>query len=52
MKLFKLAILSSTDSRACNTTVVRYTTITAFSHSEARTIADQIGALVCGWRLA
>ncbi len=51
-KSFRLAILSSTETKAADNSVLRYTTITAFNYSEARAIAEQIGALVCGWRLA
>ena len=51
-KIFRLAILASTSAPARNNSVVRYTRITASSHCEARELAEQIGALVCGWRLA
>ena len=51
-KIYRLAILADTSAPARHNSVVRYTQITAFSHQEARTLAEQIGALVCGWRLA
>ena len=51
-KTYRIAILSNTETKAKDTSVVRYTHITAHSYKEARTIAEQIGALVCGWRAA
>ena len=51
-KTYRIAILSNTETKAKDTSVVRYTHITAFSYQEARCIAEQIGALVCSWRVA
>lgn len=51
-KTYKLAILADTTEQAIHNSVLRYTTITASSHENALQIADQIGALVCGWSLA
>ncbi|WP_257294457.1 hypothetical protein [Endozoicomonas sp. YOMI1] len=52
---YTLAILADTCA-TCTTcatnSILRYTTVTANSHQEACTLADQIGALVCGWRVA
>ena len=52
LKNYRIAILSNTETKAKDTSVVRYTHITAHTYKEARTIADQIGALVCSWRVA
>lgn len=54
MKTYILAILADTcTSCATNSILVTpHTSITAKSHKEASKIAAQIGALVCGWRLA
>ncbi|WP_257283279.1 hypothetical protein [Endozoicomonas sp. SESOKO1] len=50
-KTYTLAILADTCTTCVNNSILRYTTITANSHSEACTLAAQIGALVCGWRV-
>lgn len=52
LKSYRIAILSNTEEKARDTSVVRYTHITAHSYKEARTIAEQIGALVCSWRVS
>lgn len=52
MKTYRLAILADSNTQVINNSVLRYTFITAFSHSAAQQIAGQIGALVCGWRLS
>ncbi len=52
LKNYRIAILSNNEQKLKDTTVVRYTHITALTYQEARAIAEQIGALVCGWRLA
>ena len=49
-KTYRLAILANTTQYVFNASVLRYTDITACSFKEARTIADQIGAVICGWR--
>ena len=51
-KTYRIAILSNTEQKAKDTSVVRYSQITAYSYKEARSIAEQIGALVCGWSVA
>ena len=51
-KSYRLAILADTTEQTVNNSVLRYTTITASSHLAAVQIAAQIGALVCGWRVA
>ena len=52
MKTYTLAILADTCTTCVNNSILRYTTITANSRDEACHIAQQIGALVCGWRVA
>lgn len=51
-KIYRLAILADTSKYVFNASVLRYTDITACSFKEARTVADQIGAVICGWRAA
>ena len=51
-KTYRLAILADKTEQAINNSVLRYTTITTSSHDAALQIAEQIGALVCGWELA
>ncbi len=51
-KIYILAILADTCTTCVNNSILRYTTITAKSHEEACKVAAQIGALVCGWRVA
>lgn len=51
-KIFTLAILADTCTPCVNNSILRYITITANSHTEACRLAKQIGALVCGWRVA
>lgn len=51
-KIFRLAILANTSDSARTNSAVRTIEITASSHSEARELADKIGAAVFGWRLA
>ena len=52
MKTYRLAILADTNTQVINNSVLRYTTITAFSRESAKQIAEQIGALVCGWSVS
>lgn len=51
-KTYTLAILAHTCITCATNSILRYTTITANSHNEACKLAAQIGALVCGWRVA
>ena len=51
-KIYILAILAETCTSCATNSILRYTSITAKSHKEASKIAAQIGALVCGWRVA
>ena len=51
-KTYRLAILANVTEHLSNTSVLRYTHITAYSYKEARTVANQIGALICGWRVS
>ena len=52
MKTYILAILADTCTSCATNSILRYTSITAKSHEEACKVAAQIGALVCGWRVA
>ena len=48
-KVFRLAVLSeNTDTLS----VTRYSYITAQSHEHIQYLAERIGAVVCGWKLA
>ena len=47
-----LAILANTCTPCVNNSILRYITVTVNSHAEAWALARQIGALVCGWRVA
>ena len=49
MKTYRLAILADVCNELHTNSVVRYTTITAFSHREAKRLAGQFGAVICGW---
>ena len=51
-KIFTLAILANTCTPCVNNSILRYITVTVNSHAEACALARQIGALVCGWRVA
>ena len=52
-RIYRLAILAdNASSKIINNVVLRYTTITAYSLRAAQQIAQQIGAIVCGWEVA
>ena len=57
-KTYRLAILADrrkqhlSDKYLSGETVTSYTYITAESYSHIKFLADRIGAVVCGWRVA
>ena len=51
-KIFTMAILAESCTTCATNSILRYITVTVNSYAEACALAQQIGALVCGWRVA
>ena len=52
-KTYRLAILADHKNQTLyGQSVTQYTYITAQSYSHIKFLADRIGAVVCGWRVA